>query len=118
MKRAALVSMICLGAAAAYAAEEKRADVAASSASGLSQSKFLGLLYSEISKRTPARNTSGAGSATAKFHVDAAGRVDSVTIVASTSPTHAEIVRNIFAGLQGPPPPGGSFDGSQTFNFH
>lgn len=94
------------------------APVAEAAPSGLSQSKFLGLLYSEIAKRTPTTNDAGPGSATASFHVDASGRIDKVTIAVSTSPAHAEIVRNILDGLQGPPPPGGSYDLSQTFNFH
>lgn len=121
MKRAALATMMCFCAWAVGAAEEKQpapATAAAPAPSGLSQSKFLGLLYSEIAKRTPTMNDAGPGSATGSFHVDASGRVDKVTIVASTSPTHAEIVRKILAGVQGPPPPGGSFDGSQKINFH
>lgn len=132
MKRAILALMLVLplpGLAAAAAEQEKKPDAPAatppavaapveSSPAGLSQSKFLGLLYSEIAKRTPATNHSGRGSATASFHVDASGRVDKVTIAQSTSPTHAEIVRKILTGLQGPPPPGGSFDLSQKFNFH
>lgn len=119
MKRAALATIMCLCAGAVGAAEEKQpASAVAPAPSGLSQSKFLGLLYSEIAKRTPTKNDAGPGSATANFHVDAAGRVDKVIIAASTSPAHAEIVRKILAGLQGPPPPSGSFDGSQKFNFH
>lgn len=125
MKRAALATMLCLCAGAVGAAEEKKPDAATAAAapaepapSGLSQSKFLGLLYSEIIKRTPATNDAGPGSATASFHVGASGRVDKVTITDSTSPAHAEIARKILTGLQGPPPPGGSFDLSQKFNFH
>jgi hypothetical protein len=85
--------------------------------SGLSQSKFLGLLYSEIAKRTPT-SSPGPGSASASFHIGASGRIDKVTIDQSSSPKHAEIVRKILTGLQGPPPPDGSFEGSQKFNFH
>ncbi|PWB83892.1 MAG: energy transducer TonB [Methylocystaceae bacterium] len=117
MKRTALALVLCL-CAGAGAAEEKQPEQAAAAPSGLSQSKFLGLLYSEIAKRTPAKNEFGPGSATASFHVDASGRIDKVTIDPSSSPKHAEIVRDILTGLQGPPPPGGSFDGSQKFNFH
>lgn len=129
MKRASLVlfcglPLVCVG---ATAAEDKAGDAkpipgpaaaASPASSGLSQSKFLGLLYSEIAKRTPMSSKSGAGSATANFHIDATGRVDKVTIARSSSPKHAEIVRKILTGLQAPPPPAGSFDGTQTFNFH
>jgi hypothetical protein len=114
MRRTALAALLCLCAGAAGAAEESKPDAV----SGLSQSKFLGLLYSEIAKRTPTTSEAGPGSATANFHIAASGRVDNVTIVASTSPAHAEIARKILDGLQGPPPPGGSFDVSQKFNFH
>lgn len=87
-------------------------------ASGLSQSKFLGLLYSEIAKRTPTVSPAGPGSATASFHIDASGKVDRVTIAQASSVKHGEVVRKILTGLQGPPPPTGSFEGSQKFNFH
>jgi hypothetical protein len=128
MKRASLVlscvlSLFGLGATAAEdkAGEAKPLPGPAATApivSGLSQSKFLGLLYSEIAKRTPMSNQSGPGSATANFHIDGSGRVDKVTIARSSSAKHAEIVRKILTGLQVPPPPAGSFDGTQTFNFH
>jgi hypothetical protein len=129
MKRASLVlfcglPLLCAGATAAEdkAGEAKTIPAPAVAtptvSSGLSQSKFLGLLYSEIAKRTPMSNASGAGSATANFHIDASGRVDKVTIARSSSAKHAEIVRKILIGLQAPPPPAGSFDGTQTFNFH
>lgn len=124
MKRTALAIILCLCAGAVRAAEDRKtpaqaAGPAAESApSGLSQSKFLGLLYSEIAKRTPTKSEAGPGAATASFHVEASGRIDKVTISSSTSPAHAEIVRKILGGVQGPPPPGGSFDLSQTFKFH
>ncbi|WP_246721978.1 energy transducer TonB [Methylosinus sp. H3A] len=127
MKRATLVLLLALPAAGAFATEADKAGVPAAPAapapattasSGLSQSKFLGLLYSEIAKRTPTTSPAGAGSATANFHIDAAGKVDKVTIAQSSSPKHAEIVRKILTGLETPPPPGGSFEGSQRFNFH
>jgi hypothetical protein len=126
MKRLTLALMCGLAVACvdATAMEDKAGETKpiaapiAHAPSGLSQSKFLGLLYSEIAKRTPMSNPSGPGSATASFHIDAAGRVDKVTIARSSSPKHAEIVRKILTGLQAPPPPAGSFDGSQTFNFH
>jgi len=51
----------------------------------LSQSKFLGLLYSEIARRTPPENKAGAGDVTASFHVNAQGKVDKVVIEKTTS---------------------------------
>jgi len=129
MKRATLVLLFALPAAGAFATEADKASAPSAPAlttpalttpapSGLSQSKYLGLLYSEIAKRTPTASPAGAGSATANFHIDAAGKVDKVTIAQSSSPKHADIVRKILTGLETPPPPGGSFEGSQRFNFH
>jgi len=119
MRRSIFILAFSLLASAAQAAGDANAPAPATPApSGLSQSKFLGLLYSEIAKRTPTTSPAGAGSATANFHIDAAGKVDKVTIAQSSSPKHAEIVRKILTGLETPPPPGGSFEGSQRFNFH
>jgi len=84
----------------------------------MSQSKFLGLLYSEIAKRTPKDNKAGPGAVAASFRVNASGKIMHVSITNSTSPTHAEIVKKILAGVQAPPPPSGSFEASQNFKFH
>lgn len=130
MKRTALATILCLlaGAVGGVKAEDKKQPepaattaapaAAPASPSGLSQSKFLGLLYSEIARRTPKKSEAGPGSATASFHVAASGQIDKVTISSATSPAHGNIVRKILIGLQGPPPPGGSFELSQTFKFH
>jgi len=83
-----------------------------------SESKFLGLLYSEIARHTPDDSAPGAGEVTASFHVNAQGKVDKVTIDKTTSPAHAEIVKKILAAVQTPAPPGGSMDVGQTFRFH
>ena len=84
----------------------------------LSESKFLGALYSEIEKHTPSEHTLGDGEVTASFHVNAAGRIDKVTIDKTSSPAHAEAVKQILAAVAAPPPPGGSMDVGQTFKFH
>jgi outer membrane biosynthesis protein TonB len=86
--------------------------------SSMSQSKFLGLLYSEIAKHTPKDNKSGPGAVTASFRVNASGRIDNVSITNSSSAAHASIVRKILASVQAPPPPNGAFDVSQSFKFH
>jgi outer membrane biosynthesis protein TonB len=87
-------------------------------ASSMSQSKFLGLLYSEIAKHTPKDDKSGPGSVTASFRVNASGKIDNISITNSTSAAHASIVKKILASVQAPPPPNGSFDVSQNFKFH
>jgi hypothetical protein len=84
----------------------------------LSQSKFLGMLYAEIAKRTPAENTVGKGDVAASFHVNGQGKVDKVVIEKTSSPAHAELVKKILAAVQAPQPPGGGADISQNFKFH
>lgn len=84
---------------------------------GLSESKYLSLLYSEIARRTPEENAAGPGEVTASFVVGASGKVEKVTIDKTTSPAHAEIVKKILADVVTPPPPGGPMDVGQTFKF-
>jgi protein TonB len=117
MRRLVLTFALLMLAGAARAAGESSPVTPPAPPSGLSQSKFLGLLYSEIAKRTPTVSP-GPGSATASFHIDASGKLDRVTIAQASSAKHGEIVRKILTGLQVPPPPTGSFEGSQKFNFH
>jgi hypothetical protein len=101
-------------AAQAPAAEAPKPQAAA----GLSQSKFLGILYSEIAKRRPDKNSAGPGVVSASFRVNSSGKVDNVSIKSSTSPAHAEIVKKMLAKVQAPPPPTGVFEGVQDFKFH
>ena len=91
---------------------------ASASAPVMSESKFLGALYSEIEKHTPVENTLGDGEVTASFHVNAAGRIDKVVIDKTTSPALADAVKQILGAVAAPPPPGGSMDVGQTFKFH
>ncbi len=58
----------------------------------LSQSKFLGLLYAEIARRTPAQNGAGKGDVSASFHVNAQGKVDKVVIDKTTGAAHSDMV--------------------------
>lgn len=84
---------------------------------GLSESKYLSVLYSEISRHTPEENTAGPGEVTASFIIGPMGRVTKVTIDKTSSPVHAEIVKKILSEVVTPPPPGGSMDVGQTFRF-
>lgn len=89
----------------------------APAASGMSESKYLSVLYAEIAKHTPEENSAGPGEVTASFIVGASGKVEKVTIDRTSSPAHAEIVKKILADVVTPPPPGGSMDVGQTFRF-
>jgi outer membrane biosynthesis protein TonB len=84
---------------------------------GMSESKYLSLLYAEIARHTPEDNAAGPGEVAASFIVGPAGRVTKVTINRTSSPAHAEIVKKILSQVVTPPPPGGSMDVGQTFKF-
>lgn len=124
--RAALVCVL-IACGAAKAEEPKNAGPAPAPASkpgpatapaGMSESKYLSLLYSEIARHTPEDNAAGPGEVTASFIVGASGRVEKVTIDKTSSPAHAEMVKKILAQVVTPPPPGGAMDIGQTFKFH
>jgi outer membrane biosynthesis protein TonB len=84
----------------------------------LSESKYLSVLYGEISRHTPQENAAGPGEVTASFIIGRTGRVEKVTIDRTSSPAHAEIVKKILSEVVTPPPPGGTMDVGQTFRFH
>ncbi|WP_246720625.1 energy transducer TonB [Methylocystis sp. H4A] len=83
----------------------------------MSESKFLGVLYTAIAKQTPSESPAGDGEVTASFHVNAHGKIDKVTIDKTTSPALSETVKKILSSVEAPPPPGGSMDVGQTFKF-
>ena len=84
----------------------------------MSESKYLSVLYSEISRHTPEDSAAGPGEVTASFIIGRTGRVEKVTIDKTSSPAHAEIVKKILSEVVTPPPPGGTMDVGQTFRFH
>ena len=90
---------------------------APSAAPAMSESKFLGVLYTAIAKQTPSESPAGDGEVTASFHVNAQGKIDKVTIDKTTSPALSETVKKILSSVEAPPPPGGSMDVGQTFKF-
>ncbi len=91
--------------------------VAAPAAAAMSESKFLGVLYTAIAKQTPSESPAGDGEVTASFHVNAQGKIDRVTIDKTTSPALSETVKKILSSVEAPSPPGGSMDVGQTFKF-
>lgn len=105
-------------AAKPVAAKPAAATAPAPSAVAMSQSKFVGVLYSEIARRTPHDKLPGPGAVSASFRVNAQGRVDKVDIIKATSPAHAAIVKQTLSQVEAPPPPGGIFEASQNFTFH
>ncbi|MBG0794596.1 TonB C-terminal domain-containing protein [Methylocystis sp. H62] len=90
---------------------------APAAAPAMSESKFLGVLYTAIAKQTPSESPAGDGEVTASFHVNAQGKIDKVTIDKTTSPALSETVKKILSSVEAPSPPGGSMDVGQTFKF-
>ena len=120
MRRSIFVLTFSLLAGAAQAAGEANGPAPATPApSGLSQSKFLGLLYSEIAKRTPTdeprRPRLGDGQLPHRRRRQ--GRQGDDRAVEQPETCARSSARSSPA-CEAPPPPGGSFEGSQKFNFH
>ncbi|MGJ0427089.1 hypothetical protein [Methylocystis sp.] len=81
-------------------------------------SAYLRKLGQLIRARSPGTTSLGEGSAVVRFRLGASGAPDSVTLVSASTPRHGQLARSIVSGLRAPPPPGGSYDGVQSFRFH
>ncbi|TLG73745.1 hypothetical protein [Methylocystis sp. B8] len=79
---------------------------------------YLRKLAQLIRARSPGATNLGEGSAVIRFRLGASGAPSGVTVVSASTPKHGELARSIVSGLRAPPPPGGSYDGVQSFRFH
>ena len=79
---------------------------------------YLRKLGQLIRARSPGTTSLGEGSAVVRFRLGASGAPASVTLVSASTPRHGQLARSIVSGLRAPPPPGGSYDGVQSFRFH
>lgn len=79
---------------------------------------YLRKLGQIIRARSPGNTNLGEGAAVVRFRLGASGAADSVSVVSATTPRHGQLARSIVSGLRAPPPPGGSYDGVQSFRFH
>jgi hypothetical protein len=79
---------------------------------------YLRKLGQVIRARSPGVTNLGEGSAVVRFRLGASGAPSSVTIVSASTPRHGQLARSIVSGMRAPPPPGGSYDGVQSFRFH
>ncbi|MCQ4188299.1 hypothetical protein [Methylocystis suflitae] len=79
---------------------------------------YLRKLGQLIRARSPGMTNLGEGKAVVHFHLGASGATDSVSVISATTPRHGELARSIVSGLRAPPPPGGSYQGVQSFRFH
>lgn len=97
---------------------EKAADKAAEKKSRAENGAYVRKLGQIIRSRAPGVTSLGSGSAVVRFHIGPSGAPNSVSVVSASTPKHGELARSIVSGLRSPPPPGGSYDGVQSFRFH
>ena len=100
------------------AARDEKSEKAADKKKHADNSAYLRKLGQLIRARSPGTTSLGEGSAVVRFRLGAAGAPNSVTVVSASTPRHGELARSIVSGLRAPPPPGGSYDGVQSFRFH
>ena len=99
------------------AARDEKAEKAADKKKHADNSAYLRKLGQLIRARSPGTTVSGEESAVVRFRLGAAGAPNSVAVVSASTPRHGQLARSIVSGLRAPPP-GGSYDGVQSFRFH
>ena len=98
--------------------DERSAEKAPEKKNKADSAAYLRKLGQLIRARSPGASNLGEGSAVVRFRLGASGAPNSVTVVSASTPKHGELARSIVSGLRAPPPPGGSYDGVQSFRFH
>jgi outer membrane biosynthesis protein TonB len=84
----------------------------------LSKADYVRLLGAEIRRHAPRRVNILVGSADVVFTIGASGRVAHYELKSVTNRKEIEpFVRRIMAAIRTPPPPGGSFEATQSFRF-
>ncbi|MBM3563112.1 MAG: hypothetical protein FJX48_08165 [Alphaproteobacteria bacterium] len=99
-------------------AAAKAAEKAAEKKSRADSGAYARKLAQLIRARSPGASNMGEGSAVVRFRLSASGAPNSVAVVSASTPRHGQLARSIVSGLRAPPPPGGSYDGVQSFRFH
>lgn len=102
----------------AKADQEKTDKKAAEQKSALSKKAYVKLLAAELRRHTPVASDALTGSVHVAFTVGASGRVVSHKVQSSSNPALEPVIGHILASVHTPPPPGGSFNAVQEFNFH
>ncbi|MBM3553224.1 MAG: hypothetical protein FJX45_16050 [Alphaproteobacteria bacterium] len=98
--------------------DDKSAEKVTEKKSRADSAAYMRRLGQLIRARSPGVTSLGSGSAVVRFRLGASGAPNSVTIVSASTPKHGELARSIVSGLRAPPPPGGAYDGMQSFRFH
>ena len=100
------------------ARDEKSAEKSVDKKSKADSAAYLRKLAQLIRARSPGVTNLGSGTAVVRFRLGASGAPSSIAIVSASTPKHGELARSIVSGLKAPPPPGGFYDGVQSFRFH
>lgn len=100
------------------ARDEKSAEKSVDKKSKADSAAYLRKLGQLIRARSPGVTSLGSGTAVVRFRLGASGAPNHVAIVSASTPKHGELARSIVSGMRAPPPPGGSYDGLQSFRFH
>ncbi len=98
--------------------DDKSAEKVVEKKSRVDSAAYMRKLGQLIRARSPGVTSLGSGSAVVRFRLGASGAANSVSIVSASTPKHGELARSIVSGLRAPPPPGGAYDGVQSFRFH
>jgi len=99
-------------------AKATRDEKSAEKKSKADSAAYMRKLGQLIRARSPGMTSLGSGTAVVRFHLGASGAPNHVAIVSASTPKHGELARSIVSGMRAPPPPGGSYDGVQSFRFH
>lgn len=83
---------------------------------GMSQAAYKALLAAAIRRHSPGSTAIGVGTAHCSFYVTASGAITGIS-ASGTTPALAALARQIIASVHAPPPPGGAFHATQSFNF-
>jgi len=99
-------------------ARAARSDKSAEKKKRADNGAYLRKLGQLIRARSPGATNLGEGSAVVRFRLGPSGAPSSVTLVSASTPRHGQLARSIISGLRAPSPPGGSYEGVQSFRFH
>lgn len=100
------------------ARDEKSAQKSTDKKKNADNGAYLRKLGQLIRARSPGATNLGEGKAVVRFRLGPSGAPHSVTVVSASTPRHGQLARSIVSGLRAPPPPGGSYEGVQSFRFH
>jgi TonB family protein len=84
---------------------------------GMTSAEYASLVKKEIEKKRKRPDKAMFGTVNVAFCINKEGRAESISIVKSTRHELEPTARMIIAGIEVPPPPGGSFTGTIAIKF-